>query len=203
MNEARRRPPVFLAALAAAVVMVAGCGQGGQQAGGPPLAGAKLGGPFALTDQDGRRVTDKAYAGRYRIVYFGYTFCPDVCPTTLQTLMRGLSAFKASSPSAAARIGPIFISVDPARDTPPVMKQYVAAFGPDLIGLTGGTDEIATVAKAYGVYYKAAPAAGTSGYLVDHSSQPVLFGPDGAPIALLPADLGADAVAKELKTWVR
>ena len=169
----------------------------------PPLQGAALGGPFALVDQDGRPTTDKSFAGRYRAVYFGYSFCPDVCPTTLQQLMQGYRAFAAASPAAAARLVPIFITVDPERDTPGVLKSYVSAFGPQLVGLTGSAAAIATAAKEYGVYFhrQVAPA-GSSAYLVDHSSQVILFGPDGAPIALVPTDQGAKAVADTFGRWV-
>ena len=170
----------------------------------PPLAGAAIGGSFALTDQGGRAVTDRSFAGRYRAMYFGYTFCPDVCPTTLQKMMAGYHQFARDHAAAAARLAPIFVSVDPARDTPAVMKPYAAAFGPELIGLSGGADETARVAREYGVYYKAAPAAkGASGYLVDHASQAMLFGPDGRPIALIPTDQGPDAVAALFAEWVR
>jgi protein SCO1/2 len=169
-----------------------------------PLAGAAIGGPFALVDQDGRPVTNRSYAGRYRAIYFGYSYCPDVCPTTLQVLMEGYRRFASAHPSEAARLVPIFVSVDPARDTPAVLKRYVAAFGPQLTGLTGSRDAIARTAKAFGVYYKAQPAqGGASGYLVDHMSQAMLFGPDDKPIALLPTDQGADAVAATYAEWVR
>ncbi len=178
------------------------CGRQMEQA-SPPLAGAALGGPFTLVDQNGRTTTDKSFAGHYRAVYFGYSFCPDVCPTTLQTLMQGYRAFAAASPGLAARLVPIFITVDPERDTPGVLKTYVAAFGPQLVGLTGSPAAIASAAKAYGVYYRRQVArAGSSSYLMDHSSQVVLFGPDGAPIALVPTDQGAKAVAETLGQWV-
>jgi protein SCO1/2 len=193
---------VRLAVIALAFSPLAGCGR--QPAPSePPLAGAALGGPFALVDQDGRPTTDKSFAGRYRAIYFGYSFCPDVCPTTLQTLMQGYRSFAAASPALAARLAPVFITVDPDRDTPAVLKAYVAAFGPQLVGLTGSPAAIATAAKAYGVYYRKQPAPkGASGYLMDHSSQVILFGPDGAPIALVPTDQGAKAVADTLTQWV-
>jgi protein SCO1/2 len=169
----------------------------------PPLDGARIGGPFTLTDQDGRTVSDTKFAGSYRIVYFGYTFCPDVCPTALQHLMLGLQKFAATAPEAAAEVQPIFITVDPARDTPAVLKQYVGAFGPRLIGLTGSEAQIAAVAKEFGVYYRRAPQGGGSDYLVDHMSQAVLFGPEGKPIALLPQEQDAGAIAAELAKWVK
>lgn len=169
-----------------------------------PLAGAALGGPFALIDQDGHAVTDRSFAGRWRAIYFGYTYCPDVCPTTLGKLMAGYHQFAKDDPAAAARLAPVFVSVDPGRDTPPVMKQYVRAFGPELVGLTGTPAEIARVAKAYGAYYRAQPkGAGASGYLVDHSSQAILYDPAGKPLALIPTEDGPDAVARLFASWVR
>lgn len=186
----------------ALLLALSACGR--TPAGPPPLAGAAIGGPFALTDQNGRAVTERSFAGRYRAMYFGYTFCPDVCPTTLQKLMAGYHQFAHDHPAAAAKLAPIFVSVDPGRDTPAVMKPYVAAFGPELIGLSGSTQETARVAKAYGVYYKAEAAPkGASGYLVDHASQAMLFGPDGQPIALIPTDQAPDAVAALFAAWVR
>jgi protein SCO1/2 len=200
-NEFHARLPGWPAALLmAGALMLSACGQ---QAAAPPLAGAAIGGPFTLTDQNGRTVSDQQFAGQYRLIYFGYTFCPDVCPTTLQKLMAGYKAFADKSPDRAAKLQPIFISVDPARDTPQVMKSYVAAFSPRLIGLTGSEDEVAKVAKAFAVYYKKQKAEGASDYLLDHSSAPLLLGPDGAPIALVPADEGAEAVARTLDLWVK
>jgi protein SCO1 len=182
---------------------LASCGKGAPDA-PPPLAGAAIGGPFSLIDQDGKPVTEASYARRYRAIYFGYSFCPDVCPTTLLKLMQGYKAFAAKSPALAAKLVPIFITVDPDRDTPAILKQYVAAFGPGLVGLTGTPAEIAKVAKGYGTYYKKQPAAaGASGYTMDHSSQVILFGPEGKPIVLLPADQSGDAVARTLSDWVR
>src|SRR5687767_10233257 len=103
------------------IMMLAAC----QKPADPPLAGAKIGGPFTLTDQNGATASDKQYAGKYRLVYFGYTYCPDVCPTTLQQLMAGFAKFEAKAPDRAMKVQPIFITVDPARDTPTVMKSYV------------------------------------------------------------------------------
>ncbi len=169
----------------------------------PPLAGARLGGSFTLTDQDGRTVTDAQFAGRYRLIYFGYTFCPDVCPTDMQTLMKGLKLFEAKSPSAAAKVQPIFITVDPARDTPAVLTQWVSAFHPRLIGLSGTPEQTAAVARKYAVIYQKVETPGTDAYLMDHTRTTVLFGPKGEPIALIPQDQTADAVATELAKWVQ
>lgn len=169
----------------------------------PPLAGAKIGAPFTLTDQDGRRVSDRAFAGKWRIVYFGYTFCPDVCPTGLQTLSAGLRAFEKMDPARGANVTPIFITVDPARDTPAALKPFVAAFHPRLVGLTGSEAEVAALAKAYGVYSARGEAQPGGGYLVDHSSQAYLMGPEGQPVALLSEEGPPQKIADELARWVK
>lgn len=201
MNNTRPLALLLAATIGAATIGLAACRQ--QPPAEAPLAGARIGGPFALTDQNGHTVTDAQFAGRYRLVYFGYTFCPDVCPTDLQTLMKGLKLFEISDPAVAARVQPIFITVDPERDTPAVLKQWVAAFHPRLIGLTGTPAQIAAVAREYAVYYKKVVTPGTSGYLMDHARQAVLFGPSGEPLALIPQDETAEAAAAELARWVQ
>lgn len=161
------------------------------------LVGARIGGAFTLTDQNGKRVSYADFDGKYRMVYFGYTYCPDVCPVDLQKLMAGLALFEKQDPARAAKVQPIFISVDPARDTPAVLKNFVSAFGPRLIGLTGTQAEIDSAAKSFAVIHgKAQGSTGgsTDSYLVDHSRTPFLMGPDGKPIDLLPTDqAGTDA----------
>ena len=152
------------------------------------LAGARIGAPFTLTDQDGKRVRWDDFEGRYRLVYFGYSYCPDVCPVDLQNIMQAFARFEKAEPARAAKVQPIFITLDPERDTPPVLKTYVAAFHPRLIGLTGTPDEIAKVAKDFVVLYNKEEQKGASGYLVSHSRTPYLFGPDGKPVALVPVD---------------
>lgn len=170
----------------------------------PPLAGAAIGGPFALTDQDGHAFSSASLEGRYSILYFGYTFCPDVCPTDMQVLAKGLKQLAADDPALAAKVQPIFITIDPARDTPPVLKTFVRAFSPTLIGLTGSQAQIAAVAKAYASpFQKQAPQPGATGYLMQHSTAAILFGPDGKPIALVPVDADAAQVVATLKQWVR
>lgn len=207
MNKAR----LFAALLCLAPL--AGCGGGSPDAkrdgDRPPLAGASIGGPFTLTDQDGKKVSWSDFSGKYRMLYFGYSYCPDICPLDLQKLMQGYRLFAKQAPDRAAKVQPIFISVDPARDTPQVLKKYVAAFDPHLIGLTGTPEEIAAVAKQFAVYY--AREGGGESYLVNHSRSPYLMGPDGKPIAILPldqpgtdADEGSpEAVAAELERWVK
>jgi protein SCO1/2 len=199
MNETTR-PSISGLCTALCCLLLACCSPHGAE---PPLKGANIGGPFALVNQDGRRVTDRDYAGQYRIVYFGFTHCPDVCPTDLAAIGQALTRFEKTDPARAARVQPIFISVDPERDSPAVVKDYVAAFHPRLVGLTGTPAEVAEVAKRFAVYYrKDAPQPG-GGYAVDHSRVALLMGPDGAPIALLPQDQGVDGIVAALGRWVK
>ncbi len=190
--------PVLAAALA-----LAACNAAPAPPAQPPLAGARIGGPFALTDQNGKTVRDADLNGRYRVVYFGYTYCPDVCPVDVGVIAAGLKALAGRDAQLAKRIVPVFITIDPERDTPAVIKQFVAAFHPDMIGLTGSPTAIAAVAKSYGAYFARGETAPGGGYLMDHSRQAYLMDPDGKPLALLPTEAGAAKVADELQRWVR
>jgi protein SCO1/2 len=198
MND-RARHPIFSPILPAAACLLAACGA---EAGPPPLQGATMGGPFTLTSHQGQRVSSSAFAGKYRIVYFGYTFCPDVCPVDLQLIGAALRQFERSDPARAARVQPIFITTDPARDTPAVLRQFVAQFHPRLIGLTGSEAEVAQVARTHGVYFARRDPASASAYLVDHNRIAVLYGPEGEPIAILPHDQGPAGIIAELERWV-
>lgn len=169
----------------------------------PPLEGARIGGAFTLTDQNGQTVTERNFDGKYRIMYFGYTFCPDVCPVDVQNLMSGLKLFEKAHPAEGAKVQPLFITVDPARDTPAVLTQFTANFHPRLIGLTGSPEAIAALAKAYGVFFKAEPSADPKAYLVSHTRQAYLMGPKGEPILLLSQDGKPQAISDELAAWVR
>jgi protein SCO1/2 len=169
----------------------------------PPLQGARIGGPFTLVDQNGRKVSEGDFAGRYRIVYFGYSHCPDVCPTDLQKIGEGLSQFEKSDPERAAKVQPIFITVDPERDNPASLKPWVAAFHPRLLGLSGTPQQIAAVTKAYGIFYQKQPVQPGGGYGVQHSQITYLMGPQGEPIALIPQDKDAAAIAGEIDRWVK
>lgn len=193
-----RLMPPSTALLAAALCS---CSSQPAPAAAPPLAGARIGGPFNLVDQNGRSVTDRDFAGRYRIMYFGYTFCPDVCPTDAQNIGAGLRLLEQSDPSLASRVVPVIVSVDPARDTPAVLKQFVGAFHPRMVGLTGTPQEIARVAKEYGVFF--ARGKGTNdGYLMEHSRQIYLMDPAGKPLALLP-EAPPQALADEIAKWAK
>jgi protein SCO1/2 len=198
MNETRsnRLRPILFLTLALALAACSGASEE------PPLKGAAIGGPFTLTNQDGRQVTDRDFSGRYRLIYFGFTHCPDVCPTDLAVIGQALRRFEKSDPAKAVRVAPIFVTVDPERDTPAVIKEYVSAFHPRLIGLTGTPQQVAAMTKSYGAYGAKDPAEPGGGYNVNHSRLAMLIGPDGQPIALLPYEKGAEAVAAELDRWV-
>ena len=138
---------------------------------------ALVGGPFTLTDHTGKRVTDQDFRGRFMLVFFGFTYCPDVCPTALQVMAAALEKIG----SKAEQITPVLITVDPERDTPEQMAMYVKSFHPRLVGLTGSPEEIAAVAKAYRVYFKrVADPKSSGGYTMDHSAIIYVMGPDGA-----------------------
>ena len=163
--------------------------------GGSTPMGPAIGGPFALTDANGKRFTNKDLRGSYAVIYFGYTFCPDVCPTTLNQLTEALERLGPK----AQRIRPVFITIDPRRDTPAVIKQYVSAFSPSLIGLTGTDAEIGAVTREFRVYYTPHRTGdGPNDYTMDHSSVLYLLGPDGKFIAPLRADAGAEQIAADL-----
>ena len=153
------------------------------------VAGVSIGGPFTLTDAStGATVTDASYRGRWMLVYFGYTFCPDICPTDLQKMVAALAGIGA----AADRITPIFITVDPSRDSALALARYVALFSPKLVGLTGSQGQIDAVARAYRVYVEKVPPASPGGaYFVNHSAFMYLMDPAGRLAAIFPPDIKA------------
>jgi len=169
----------------------------------PPLEGAAIGGPFTLVGESGQTVKSSSFDGKYRLIYFGYTFCPDVCPVDMQTLMKGYKAFEKQNAARAAKVVPLFITLDPARDTPDVLRQWTDAFDPRLIGLTGTPGQIDAVAKQFAVYFKREKPDAEGAYLVDHARMALLMGPKGEPIALIAHDKDAATVAAELDRWVR
>ncbi len=162
---------------------------------GSQPAALTVGGPFSLIDGDGKPVTDQTWHGKYMLVYFGYTYCPDVCPTTLTNVATALDKLGPK----ADEIQPLFITVDPKRDTPAVVKQYAAAFGPRIIGLTGTPQQIDVAAKAYRVYFaEHRTGPGPDDYSMDHSSVLYLMGPDGRFIAPVRADQDGPEIAAAL-----
>lgn len=162
-------------------------------------AGSAVGGPFRLVDQSGRVVTDASFRGRYMLVYFGYTYCPDICPTTLTEVGAALDRLG----KKADRIVPVFITVDPARDTPAALRTYVGAFSPRLVGLTGTAQEIGAAEGAYHVYSaKHVTGPGPNDYAMDHSSFLYLMGPDGRFVAPIQSGGSAEELADRLDRLV-
>jgi protein SCO1/2 len=155
---------------------------------------ALIGGPFALTDQHGKRVTEQDFAGRFMLVYFGYTFCPDICPTSLTVMSAALDALP---PEQAERVVPIFITVDPARDTVAQLANYAPLFHPRLVALTGSEEEVREAARAYRVYYHVPDEEGDA-YMVDHSTFVYLMGPDGSYRTHFGIDASPEAVAEAI-----
>lgn len=190
---------IFHFVAAGALLTLAACG--GMPAQEPPLAGARIGGPFTLTDQNGAPKTDKDFAGKWRIVYFGYTYCPDICPTDMLKLGQAMKLLDKSDPALSAKVAPIFISVDPERDTPVVLKQFVEQFHPRFTGLTGSLDAVTRVAKEYAVAFRKEPAGDS--YLIGHTQIAYLMDAEGKPITSLPLEKDAAAIAEEVKHWVR
>jgi len=158
-----------------------------------------IGGPFSLTDQDGMVRTDKDFKGKYMLVFFGYTYCPDVCPTTLAVMADGLQRIG----SLADKVRPIFITVDPKRDTPEKIKAYLASFGARFIGLTGSEHAIAEVAKEYRVYYREHPPENGGEYTVDHSGVVYLMDPNGMFVTNYSLDTSPDMLADDLMKRIR
>jgi cytochrome oxidase Cu insertion factor (SCO1/SenC/PrrC family) len=167
-------------------------------ANGPMGSGtALIGGPFTMVNQKGETVTEKNFEGKYTIYFFGFTFCPDVCPTELQVLT---AALKELGPDAI-KITPVFVSVDPERDTPKIIGEYVANFDPRFVGLTGTPEQLANMARAFHVYYqKIADEKDARNYGMDHPSILYLMGPDGKFAKHFPYTTDAKNLALELKT---
>ena len=157
--------------------------------------GVSLGGPFTLVNTAGETVTEASFRGKWMLVYFGYTFCPDVCPTELQTMSAALDRLG----PLGAGVVPVFITVDPERDTPAVLAEYTKLFDERLVGLTGSKEQVAGAAKSYRVYFARAKAKDNSDYLMDHSSFIYLVGPDGGFRALFRHGMTVPELADAMK----
>jgi protein SCO1 len=160
----------------------------------PPLP---FGGPFSLKTHDGRDVTDRSFADQFLLIYFGYTNCPDVCPTDLLEMQQTLETLGARG----RVVQPLFITIDPARDTAEKLALYVQGFHPRLLGLTGSEAQVAAAAKAYRVHRRKAQGAGDD-YTVDHSANLYFVGPDGRFLTLFPAGTNAGAMAAVMKRYL-
>jgi protein SCO1 len=168
----------------------------------PPLQGAAIGGPFELSDKDGQKVRWDDFGGKWRMVYFGYTWCPDVCPFDVQRMMQGFDLWAAENPELADQVQPIFISIDPERDTPAKVGEYTANFSPRLLGLTGTPDQVAVAVSAFAAFAQKGEVQPDGNYLMDHTNAAYLMGRAGNPVALVPVDQSKEAVAAELAKWV-
>ena len=167
-------------------------GKGGAES---SIVTPNFGGPFTLTDQTGKTVTEKDFEGRYRLIYFGFTFCPAICPTELAKMAETLKRLG----EKAEKITPIFITIDPERDTKEAMAEYVTLFHPRLIGLTGTPEQIAQAAKGYKVYYAKVEDPSLSEYTMDHSSYIYFMGPDNTLLALYKSGDTAEKIAADIE----
>jgi len=159
---------------------------------------ADIGGPFSLIDQNGTRQNDEDFRGRHMLVFFGFTYCPDICPTTLSVLSAALNDIG----PLAENIAPIFISVDPARDTPEILKPYLSAFGPEFVGLTGTKEEIDKAVSVYRAFYQI-PDSEEDDYLVDHSTIIYLMDDEGKFVTNYDLNMGPSAIAADLRQKIR
>ena len=197
----RGSPRFVLAATVLAGLVILGAGvflvltmrDNPRGAGGTALANA-IGGPFHLTDQNGNRVTDADLKGKWSLIYFGYTHCPDACPTALNDIAVALDELGAKR----AAVRPVFITVDPERDTPEALKSYVTSFDAPILALTGTQEEVAQTAKAYRVYYAKHPEPGGD-YSMDHSSVIYVMDPEGRFTASFTHESSPEQIAERLK----
>ncbi len=157
-------------------------------------ARSAVGGPFAMADHNGNAVSDADFRGQFLLMFFGYTFCPDICPTELGTIAAALDMLGPE----ADQVTPVFVTIDPARDTADVVAEYVALFHPKFIGLTGTAQQLADMARAYQVFYAKGPGDGED-YLMEHTGLLYLMGPDGEFRGVLPPGTSPDELAGALR----
>lgn len=164
---------------------------------GPGLiqTSASIGGPIEMVDQHGNPITEAAFSGRPAVIYFGYTYCPDVCPTSLQTVTEAMDSLGSDS----EKVQPIFVTVDPKRDTPEIVGDYAAAFHDDMVGLTGSETQIAQTAKTFRVIFVVRDQGRGDDYLVDHSSYYYLMDADWKLAAVMQHDITPEQMAAAIK----
>ncbi|MEM7650579.1 MAG: SCO family protein [Pseudomonadota bacterium] len=163
------------------------------------IAGLNIGGPFSLTNHLGEDVTEKNYEGQHKIIYFGFTYCPAICPTELQKMSRIVSALEKNYPEAAENIQPLFITIDPERDRVPVMREYVRLFHPRLVGLTGTQPQIDFVKKSYRVFASKVEDETMNDYTMDHSSFLYLMSPDNKLMTMYRINDTADEIYADIE----
>jgi len=204
MRKRRGRRPSRLAAIVAGVAIAVVVVLAWRHYLAPPAAtvsrGPTIGGPISLVDQDGKPVTGADFRGHFVLVYFGYTFCPDVCPTSLSTMADAIDLLGEDG----KKVIPVFITVDPERDTPEQLKMYVSHFHPRMVGLTGTLEQVKAAAKAYRVYFAKVHEDGADAddYVMDHTSIIYLMGPDGTFRAHFSYDAGPEAIAKRIREFL-
>ena len=182
-----------LAALGAAAVMI-----WRPKEPAAPTSTVQIGGPFQLVDMQGRPVTEKSLLGKPTAIFFGFTYCPEICPTTLAEMTGWLKALG----NDADKLNAVFVSVDPERDTPEQLRLYLANFDPRIQGLTGTSEQVAAVTKAYRVYYKKIPTDG-GGYTVDHSAAVYLFDAKGRFVEPIGYGAPPDRAVAQLEALLR
>lgn len=168
----------------------------------PALAGADIGGPFELVDHTGKTVTEQDFADKFKLVFFGYTWCPDICPTELLIIGQAMEELG----SDAEQVIPLFVTIDPERDTPELLADYVTNFHPRIVGLTGSAEQVAAAAKAYRVYYRRAPEdprtadeEDSDDYLMDHSVYIYFMSPDDEYLLHFVRGQGPEKIAEEVR----
>lgn len=185
----------LLAALAGAAAAAAGCMESKPQFKSVDLTGADYARDFSMPDQDGRLRTLKDFQGQVVVLFFGFTQCPDVCPTTLAEIAQARQLLGAQG----AKVRGVFVTVDPERDTPQVLKAYLANFGPDFVGLRGSPEQLAAMAKDFKIYYKKVEGKAPGSYTMDHSAASYVYDPQGRLRLYTRYGTGAQALADDLK----
>jgi protein SCO1/2 len=185
--------------LMAGTLALSGCGPQTPKFDSSDVTGAGFGRDFALTDSTGKEHTLADFRGKAVVLFFGYTQCPDVCPTTLSTLAE---AMKQLGPDAA-RVQVLFVTVDPERDTAELMSSYVAAFGPSFVGLRGDADAVARTAKEFKILYQKRPGKTPDSYTVDHSAGTFVFDPKGRLRLYVGNGQGAEVFAHDIRELLR
>ena len=216
---------VLAATCAAATLSLPACDTGHgavssvDQTEGVVLEGSTIGGDFELTSSKGETVRWTDFEGKYRIVYFGYAYCPDICPYDVQKIALAHKQFSEDNPELGKQIQPIFITIDPERDTQEVVGQFASRFSDSMIGLTGTAEQIKQAADAFSVVYgKAGAEDGTEptendevaasevpsdSYLMNHTNLVYLMGKQGEPLVALPVDLGPEAMVRDMQRWIK
>lgn len=167
------------------------------------LSGSAVGGPFNLQDETGNSVTSDSYDGKWRLMYFGFTYCPDICPTDTAKLAAGLKAFEAKRPAAAAKVQPLFVTVDPERDSPAALAEFTDQFHPRLVGLTGTREQIDSALRTFRVYAAKVPGSVPEAYSFDHLAIFYLMDPEGRPVEFLAGSTATpEGVAAMLERFV-